>query len=268
MWAFDRVVIFLNAMQRYKNLSVPISLIKYSLERNLAKELRVLLYLKLNTPGKIRLNEIALMKELGIRDKRTLRKLINSLRKNDLLGIDVKAGVIFIRSYQRISTIHNVKGKAAARLYAEGLTTIQDFKNWMTGALVGSTTRNLNRKNKQVSKHTGIETKPSIVLPSVKGKINLGLAVRYFAAKYSLSYSTSQRMLKQAEKGKVISRKKVEVPMDIVLNGNLYLPLACHLPMLFDQFPSMAGRVRVRQSIPFIRMADQVFSSTELTKRR
>jgi hypothetical protein len=263
------ILTILKMQHKYKTVSVPLSLLRLVLEKKSLRALRFFLYLKINSPGKfqVRARELELLEVLRIADKRTLRSFVKVLVGLNFIGQDLNNGMVFLRSWKRIYKNHKLSGRSAARLYPESLKTQADFNAWVTGAFASSISRNIGRRRSKQVFNVGDKTEPRFDPPRANGKVRHGLAVRYFALALGLTYSKSQRMLKQAAELKSIKRIKVEVPLDFRLNGELFQATPFDLPFVYKQFPELFGRVRLRRNVPFIRLADEIFSNVELTRK-
>lgn len=259
------------------NLLIPLKLMEYCYKNSLTKELRLFTYFKIESDGKFKLNnEKKILADLGIRNKRTLREQINSLVRMNFVGWDKEYDVLHIRSFERAQLETKTPGALAAKLCPESLKSLNEFKSWITGALVKFTYKKKGYRTGRVTKGNNSEfrvvTKPS--LSYVPKKLDKGLSVRYFGATVGVSKSKAQRDLKLAEANKTISREKRVIPLEIYENGNIvFQPNKSDLSIVYHDFPTLFGRVTMKHarhvgSVPHIRIADKLYSTVEVRKRR
>jgi hypothetical protein len=250
---------------------------EYCYKNSRTKELRLFTYLKIESDGKFKLNnENKILADLGIRDKRTLRKQINSLVRMNFIGWDRENDVLHIRGFERAQLETKTPGALAARLNPESLKSLNEYKSWITGALVKFTyKKNVYRTGRVTNGNTSefrVVTKPS--LSYVPEKLDKGLSVRYFGAAVGVSKSKAQRDLNLAEANKTISREKRVIPLEIYENGNIvFQPNKSDLSIVYHDFPTLFGRVSMKHaphvgSVPHIRIADKLYSTVEVKKRR
>lgn len=261
-----------------RELSVPIKLVEFCYGRNLTKELRLFLYLKGKTTGKLELSKAdQLFADLGVKDKRTRENHINKLIDHKFAGRDNKYKILYVRSFKRVQCKTKAKHISYARVSLDTVKSRKNFKSWITATI----TKSINRKNgymlrRVISGKTNKLIQPMTTpsLSYVPDKMDKGLSVRHYAKIAGVSKSKAQRDLKLAQKCSFISRQKREIPLEFYQNGKIvYQPNKFELPLVYEDFPELIGRVWMKKipgagKVPHIRIADIVYSTIRILNKK
>ena len=132
-------------------LLVPIDLCFYAVQNRCIRMVQVYVHLKSISSGKVRLDNSELkkiVKELGIRSTKTLKKWLEELITLNWVGHNRKSGVYFIRGFENIRAI-NEFDRTISAVFNNPIT---QFRPFVVGAVIGYLAHYQFRKKEFVRK--------------------------------------------------------------------------------------------------------------------
>lgn len=171
-------------------LNIPVELLKYVFHEKIRKPFTLLLYLKVNSSGKLHINSnefIQAMNVLEIDDLRTFKKYINILLHENWIGFNSKSGYWFIRGFRYIRQQHGFNQHRMVQFKSEKDLTDPDA--FMFGAVVGDRVlRQKSFRGMMLRKEGGTATRK-------RGVANQSLPPSRFPDYYSLAFFTMGKIL-------------------------------------------------------------------------
>jgi len=191
-------------------LYIPLDVVGYVQRAKLVNSFEVYIYLKFHSSGKFKGGSglfDELRRDLGIRDKRTLKKHLGILRDLNWIGFDPCTDYYFVRSFDRIRTAMSFDSKNAVIFKKEHF---KSFRMFLVGAILGEQINKqkffkevvIPRKLKAAVKkrHTAIQSE-AFSRPSLP---YYGLSNNRIAKLLQVKYTRASVLKKQAAKANFI----------------------------------------------------------------
>lgn len=160
----------------YKNkyLLIPVDLCKYALVYKKVSDVRIYIFLKAISSGKIRIpNELikSFSRELSITPK-TFTKHLKLLIKANWIGYNPNSGYYFIRGFESIRIIESFKIRAACEF---GIDDLKTFKEFCLSAFISyciNRQRSIRWHSKHVEAHSNVRRSKSWQSECLKARSN------------------------------------------------------------------------------------------------
>lgn len=130
---------------------IPIDLLQLSLSKGLTNPARIFIFLKLNYNGKVWNYERTcnvIRAELGIKDKRTVKKHIRMLMGLRWVGYNQEIDLLHIRSWDTINQLCKFRSKAACFYESKFYESADHFRAFAAAAIISKHIRWLDKKIK------------------------------------------------------------------------------------------------------------------------
>lgn len=234
--------------------TIPISIILYSLRAKKVNQLKLFLYLKATTSGKIKLTDEAQEKicaALGWKDHRTYKTHIQWLLHHHWTTINTKTQELRLVSYQQLHK--TIKGK----IYTGSKMSPEDFKTFrpFIYASIICWAIFAKRKYKIMS-----ERKKGHSIKSITYSLQNEMPNRYLAKIIGSDQSTIARYKKEAQEEKYINIQKQ--------TQDLHLGLE-HIPMIQKYATEeIRNSIFIKNGSIHIRKSDLISSRIQLTYMR
>lgn len=128
---------------------IPIDLLQLSLSNGITNATRIFIFLKLNYNGKVWNYEKTcnvIRSELGIKDKRTVKKHIRMLMGLRWIGYNQERDLLHIRSWYTISQLCKFRSKAACFYESKFYESADHFRAFATAAIISKHIKWLDKK--------------------------------------------------------------------------------------------------------------------------
>ena len=115
---------------KHIKLVIPVEISHFAYHNGLSKAFAVYLYLKMHSDGKVQ-KKSAIMRELSfclnIKERRTLKKYLDVLRKHNWIGFDAKTGTYYIRSFDAIRAKHTFYNRQGTVFFVNYLNKVPAY---------------------------------------------------------------------------------------------------------------------------------------------
>lgn len=235
---------------------MPFELIRDTLFDNQINILKLYLYLKINSSGKIHKNDVLNRKTLDCLDIKSYKTLVIYIQKlinRNWIGYNNKSEIYFIRSFNFISKKERYKSKTAAVFRKD---YFRDFKAWCAAVLYTHLYKKAKRSKflssaskLQKAKQT-IENTPPFLPVATKG----------FATYYQTSVSNASKLKKLAVQAGFIDVNKNFKPFNLPLEEK----------QLYKKYgnANIIPLIRQKKEELFIQLSDTIFPHIALSKRK
>lgn len=140
------------------------------------------------------------------------------------------------------------------------LLSKQSFRGFLTALLIKSINKkNRNRRSKRATLSGNGNSKLTLRLPNLY--YSNAVSVRYLAKYLKCSVDKAFRLKQAAAKYGFIKVFRKDREFELYANEKLISPCPQQLKFIYEDMPSMFGRIYLRDGIPFYRQPDQIVTT-------
>lgn len=241
----------------YKSkLQIPISFAQYVIEKNLQKPFAVYLHLLAATNSTVSKSDHLVLnigRELKIKDKRTVERLLKQLINLNWIGFDCTKETYHIRGMSRISKSHGLEGKVASCFYTKDLNNLQGF---LVASVLTSVINRRKYQNCRARRQSKTATKNRDVAKQVWVATRndyFGVSLNEIRTLFSCSHGKASKLKALALKGMFIETRKQWLILSEISKPDYHLR-----SQLNCSSNEIAGKIRFRKKGSLIQVVQQL----------
>ena len=250
-------------MSKYSEIKVPVDLCSFALKKHKCKELRLLILLKLQCDGTMKLNED---EYLSVRDsyfgcKRSFKRHLKSLIELKWVWVNHNRGILHLNSFDKILVATKNKSRRRVAVNIEFLKESRSISALCISAVIGSL---INQNKKGVQRMKAEQTSGGSIIPSRAPFSYFGYGVKRIAKIVGRSTGNVHNLKIIAEEFGFMTCKKIKVPLKI--QGNSIH--ANQLGIVKKAHVDLANRIWPYKGFTFIWYNDEIIPHLQFSSQR
>lgn len=235
---------------KHIKLVIPVEITRYAYHNGLSKAFALYLYLKMHSDGIVHeKSDIfkGLLSSLKIKERRTLRKYIDLLKKHNWIGYDAKTGKYYVRSFDAIRAQQQFYNRQATVFFANYIHSVPAY---IIAVILGSKLKSNKFFWEVVNEgklRTATKNKDVAFQPKAPSKLSKpiynGLCKWKIAELFNCSLTAATELKQQAATAGFISVTHQFSDYLKIKNADFKLR-----PILNDLAPSLSKRLRFKYS--------------------